>query len=59
MFDKLVIGTDRRVLSARASAALLLFLVGSFLIYGVGFAHSYVLHNAAHDVRHTMSFPCH
>ena len=32
---------------------------GIFMVYGVGFAHSDTLHNAAHDSRHSFSFPCH
>jgi cobalt transporter subunit CbtB len=32
---------------------------GLTLVYGVGFAHSHLLHNAAHDVRHSSGFPCH
>lgn len=34
-------------------------LIGLFLIYGVGFAQPDKLHNAAHDTRHSASFPCH
>ena len=33
-------------------------LLGTFMIVGVGFAPE-ALHNAAHDVRHGMAFPCH
>jgi cobalt transporter subunit CbtB len=40
-------------------AAILGLLVGTFLIIGVGFAHSDAIHNAAHDTRHTTGFPCH
>lgn len=43
----------------RLALALLAFLVGSFLVLGVGFAHSEVIHNAAHDSRHSLAFPCH
>lgn len=43
------------ILVAAAMAALL----GAFLLWGVGFSHSEVLHNAAHDVRHSLAFPCH
>ncbi|HEX5517658.1 MAG TPA: CbtB domain-containing protein [Pseudolabrys sp.] len=25
----------------------------------MGFANSQLLHNAAHDTRHSLSFPCH
>jgi len=34
-------------------------IFGLFLIFGVGFAHSDLLHNAAHDARHSFAFPCH
>lgn len=34
-------------------------IFGLFLIFGVGFAHSNLLHNAAHDARHSFAFPCH
>lgn len=34
-------------------------LLGLFLIFGVGFAHADLLHNAAHDGRHSLAFPCH
>lgn len=33
--------------------------LGIFLLAGTGFVGADVLHNAAHDVRHGMSFPCH
>lgn len=34
-------------------------LIGAFIIVGVGFAGPEVLHNAAHDLRHGLAFPCH
>lgn len=40
-------------------APLLAVLLGAFLIYGVGFAAPTSIHNAAHDTRHAMTFPCH
>ena len=40
-------------------AAAMAALLGTFIIWGVGFSHISVLHNAAHDVRHSMAFPCH
>ncbi|WP_407049380.1 CbtB domain-containing protein [Methyloraptor flagellatus] len=39
---------------AFAAAAL-----GVALVFTTGFAGANVLHNAAHDSRHAMSFPCH
>jgi cobalt transporter subunit CbtB len=32
---------------------------GSFLVYGTGLASDGRLHNAAHDTRHAIGFPCH
>lgn len=40
-------------------AALAAILLGAFMVIGVGFAHSNVVHNAAHDGRHALNFPCH
>lgn len=34
-------------------------LLGVFLVLGVGFAGPEIIHNAAHDGRHSMAFPCH
>ena len=40
-------------------AALLAVLLGTVVLYGVGFASAPLLHNAAHDTRHSQGFPCH
>ncbi|WP_207458905.1 CbtB domain-containing protein [Azospirillum sp. SYSU D00513] len=40
-------------------AALGAMLLGTFLLFGVGFAQPQVLHDAAHDGRHSFAFPCH
>jgi cobalt transporter subunit CbtB len=45
--------TDVRVV------ALVAFAFGVALVFTTGFAHSAMLHNAAHDTRHSLSFPCH
>lgn len=34
-------------------------LTGTLIIAAVGFAGPEVLHNAAHDIRHGLAFPCH
>lgn len=34
-------------------------LVGMLILSTVGFAGPEAIHNAAHDVRHVLSFPCH
>jgi cobalt transporter subunit CbtB len=39
--------------------ALAAILLGVLLLYGVGFAGSQTIHNAAHDARHAFAFPCH
>lgn len=36
-----------------------LLLAGGVLVFFTGFAHSEALHDAAHDTRHALSFPCH
>jgi cobalt transporter subunit CbtB len=34
-------------------------LLGVFIIGFVGFSHIEIVHNAGHDYRHSMAFPCH
>ncbi len=34
-------------------------LLGIVMLYGVGFAPMNLAHNAAHDTRHAVAFPCH
>lgn len=34
-------------------------LLGAAVLFTAGFAQSATLHDAAHDVRHATSFPCH
>jgi cobalt transporter subunit CbtB len=46
-------------LSSRMTAAVVAGLLGTFFLFGVAFAQPDVLHNAAHDVRHSVAFPCH
>ena len=41
------------------AAAFTALLAGGMLVFTMGFAHPELLHNAAHDWRHSMSFPCH
>jgi cobalt transporter subunit CbtB len=40
-------------------AALVALVLGLGLVFLTGFSHPEVIHNAAHDVRHSLSFPCH
>jgi len=41
------------------SQAVLAIMLGLFVVGMVGFSHIDVVHNAAHDVRHSNAFPCH
>ena len=34
-------------------------LLGMIILYGVGFAGPDLIHNAAHDTRHSINTPCH
>ena len=46
---------------ADASLATILFvaLIGATLLFAAGFANPAVMHDAAHDTRHSVGFPCH
>jgi cobalt transporter subunit CbtB len=39
--------------------AVVAIVLGAFVLFGVGFAGPSVIHNAAHDSRHSFAFPCH
>ncbi len=43
----------------RVGSIVAAILFGALLIYGAGIANSATLHNAAHDSRHALGFPCH
>ena len=47
------------VLKDRIMPAMLAGALGLMLLYAAGFAEAAQLHNAAHDGRHSASFPCH
>lgn len=56
--------TSPAALPASATRSLLLQLaagaaLGLVVLYGVAFAESPLVHNAAHDVRHVTVKPCH
>ena len=50
-----------KVSSERITLGAVMLLVGTVLIFAVGFAQGAggFLHNAAHDTRHTVTIPCH
>jgi cobalt transporter subunit CbtB len=37
----------------------LVFMMGAGMVFLVGFSQTSVVHNAAHDTRHGLAFPCH
>jgi cobalt transporter subunit CbtB len=39
--------------------AMVALIFGAFIVLGAGFAQSNTIHDAAHDVRHAFSLPCH
>ncbi|ODA68269.1 putative cobalt transporter subunit (CbtB) [Methyloligella halotolerans] len=41
------------------TAAMVALALGMSLVFTTGFAHPSALHNAAHDTRHALGFPCH
>ena len=46
--------TSSRIIQISCAAFLGLFVIG-----GAGLSHIEAIHNAAHDVRHSLGFPCH
>ena len=44
---------------SQRGAAVGALLLGSMLLFLVGFAPMPAVHNAAHDTRHSAAFPCH
>lgn len=44
---------------AALPAVIFAALLGTLFVFGAGFAAPEVLHNAAHDARHSFAFPCH
>jgi len=56
-----VSNTSSVTLSAndRLVAGVIALFLGAFLVFGAGLANSSVLHDTAHDTRHSYGFPCH
>ena len=50
-----------KVSSERITLGAVMLLVGTLLIFAVGFTQGAggLLHNAAHDTRHAVTIPCH
>jgi cobalt transporter subunit CbtB len=52
-----VVGSGER--TQALIAAVIAFVFGLGLVFTTGFSHPSTIHNAAHDTRHALSFPCH
>ena len=48
-----------RNLSQRAMAGFICLFLGSGMVFTIGLSHISAVHNAAHDTRHAIGFPCH
>jgi cobalt transporter subunit CbtB len=53
------VSTVQLSISRRIAAGLAVIFVGSSLLYAVGLSDMTAAHNAAHDTRHAIGFPCH
>jgi len=53
------VSTPTLSVSDRVKAVTAALVIGVALIYTTGFAASTNVHNAAHDTRHGLAFPCH
>jgi cobalt transporter subunit CbtB len=47
------------IADTRATSILAVLTFGIVLLFAAGYAQATVLHDAAHDQRHAMAFPCH
>lgn len=45
--------------SQRVAAGVICLFLGATLVFTVGLSHMSLAHNAAHDTRHAIGFPCH
>ena len=52
------LGTSAAV-DTRLTSILTVLVFGIGLLFAAGYAQATVLHDAAHDQRHAMAFPCH
>ena len=50
---------SRVSVSQRVLSGLICLFLGVGIVFGVGFSSISLAHNAAHDTRHSIGFPCH
>ena len=53
------VGLSTALTDQRRAAGIASLIIGIFLVFGVGLSHIAAAHNAAHDTRHAIGFPCH
>lgn len=46
-------------ISQRVMAGFICLFIGSAMIFTIGLSPISAVHNAAHDTRHAIGFPCH
>lgn len=59
LMNTVSVSTPTLSVSERVKAVAAALVIGVALIYTTGFAASSNVHNAAHDSRHGLAFPCH
>jgi len=61
MYHSTAISSKTHILSNRIVTSITAFALAILILAGVGFIQGAngAVHNAAHDTRHIMSFPCH
>jgi cobalt transporter subunit CbtB len=59
LIDNVDAQSRSNTLKDRIVPSLFASILGLVLLYGAGFSETAQLHNAAHDGRHSASFPCH
>jgi cobalt transporter subunit CbtB len=55
----LKITNDNMVSTNQLGATFGAIMIGGFLLFASGFAQATIVHDSAHDLRHSMAFPCH
>ena len=56
---KALAASDVKATDTATSAIVVALLAGALLLFVSGYAQATILHDAAHDQRHAMAFPCH
>ena len=50
---------ESTAVSSQLASIVFVAIIGMGLLFTAGFANSATLHNATHDSRHSIGFPCH